>query len=362
MSVRPIILASFFAILMTNLASAQDTNDRVEELQTALRQNQTDLALELATALYETSDDENDHTTAGFSSYVVAGLLEQKTEFVDAARAYEDCSDHYNTSNSHAQSIQCQYKSGLAYLAGAQHGRAIDALKSAGNSLEELGQERSALASQVYLTLSTEIRPPKLDRGRGANRLRLSSVAYADKSLAALAATGQNGTENHALALYTKGLALEDAESFEESSQIYAEAVDIYSNVPDHSDEVLRNMQSRLSIAKFGATDETEQDTLDVHDNKGRIITLEIDQTKDVRTPRIHGNQMVDGARVRAKITLADEGSVEQIDILESTPSDDFGEAFEKAVKEWIFTPPDGVSSEDIPPFEYSMIFYVQRR
>lgn len=362
MFVRLIILASFFAILMTSVAAAQGTNDRVEELQTALRQNQTDLALELAIALYETSDDENDHSTAGFSSYVVAGLLEQKNEFVAAARAYDDCSEHYDVSNSHAQSIQCKYKSGLAYLAGYQKGRAIDALKSASNNLEEIGQERSALASQIYLTLSTEILPPKLDQGRGANRLRLSSVEYADKSLAALAATGQNGTENHALALYTKGLALEDAESFEEAVQAYTEAVTVYSNLPDPSDDVLRNMQSRLSIAQFGADDESEANRVDVYDGTGQAITLKIDKTRNVRTPRIHGNQMVDGARVRAVITLAEEGAVDQIEILESIPSEEFGEAFENAVKEWVFTPPYGVSSEDLPPFEYSMVFYVKRR
>lgn len=362
MSVRLIILASFFAVLMTSLAAAQGTNNRVEELQTALRQNQTDLALELATALYETSDDESDHSTAGFSSYVIAGLLEQKNEFVAAARAYDDCSEHYDVSNSHAQSIQCKYKSGLAYLAGYQNGRAIDALKSASDSLEEIGQERSALASQIYLTLSTEILPPKLDQGRGANRLRLASVEYADKSLAALAATGQNGTENHALALYTKGLALEDSEQFEEAVQAYTEAVTVYRNLPNPSDDILRNMQSRLSITQSEAEDESEIDTVDVHDETGQVITLEIDKTRTVRTPRIHGNQMVDGARVQAVITLAEEGSVDKIEILESIPSEEFGEAFANAVKDWIFTPPDGVSSEDIPPFDYAMVFYVKRR
>lgn len=362
MLVRSLILASIFAFLMTDFAAAQQPSDNVEALQTALRQNQTDLALELANRLYETSDDKDDHPTAGFSAYVIAGLLEQKDEFVEAAKAYDDCSEHYNLSNSQAQSIQCKYRSGLAYLSGYQRGRAIDAFKSAANSLEAIGQDRSALASQVYLTLSTEVLPPKLDRGRGANRLRLSAVEYADKSMSAMAATGQDHTENHALALYAKGMALEDSETFEGSAQAYADAISIYSALPEHSAEILRNMRTRHSIASFGANDDDERDTIDVLHNSGQTVTLEIDKTRHVRNPRLHGNQMVDGAQVRAIISLAADGTVDQIEIVESIPSDDFGDAFKDAVSKWVFSSPDGMSSADIPPFEYSMIFYVKRR
>jgi TonB family protein len=356
-----IITLSIALSLLADFASAQNIDDMRVRLQDALQHNKTDLALEIASDLYEVSDGSNDHQTAGFSAYVKAGLFEQNSDPLAAAKAYDECHKHYDEIDSAAQAIQCQYKSALAFLAGHKNGQAVDTLKSTAESLEKIGQEKSALASQVYLTLATETLPAKVDGSRGAKRKRLGAVEYADKSLLALTASGQSSSEDYVSALFTKGLALEDAEEFDAAVETYAKAIALYTSRPNHSDDVLRNMRSRHSIAKFGTEDDTETDTLVVHLDNGEDISLRIEKSKKVKYPRINNNQMVDGARVRAKIQLSEGGDVDQIQILESMPSKEFGEAFKKAVRKWKFLPPEEYKAEDIPPFEYTMIFYVQR-
>lgn len=143
----------FFLILFTtlllsaNLAAAQNANGMAEKLQAALQQNDAELALKIAADLYTISDESSDHQSAGFAAYVKAGILEQTDDHLDAAKAYGQCRQHYLEIDSAAQSIQCDYKSALAYLAGYQDGRAIDALKSTAKSLEGIGQGKSALAA-----------------------------------------------------------------------------------------------------------------------------------------------------------------------------------------------------------------------
>lgn len=154
---------------------------------------------------------------------------------------------------------------------------------------------------------------------------------------------------------------MEDSEKFEEAAKTYFKAINLYKDLPNRSDDVLKNMRSRLSIAAFGANGETQRNTLNVDTRDGEKVTLEILRKRSVKHPRINKNQRVDGARVRAKITLSKNGTVERIDILESMPSQDFSDAFRKAVSTWSFIPPDGVLPEDIPPFEYGMVFYIKR-
>lgn len=359
---RLIIVSSLFFLLLADFAAARNVDDMTAKLQVALKQGDASLALDIANDLYDISDKSDDYQSAGFSAYVKASILEQRKDYLAAAKAYNQCGHHYSKISSAAQSIQCQYKSGLAYLAGHKKGQAIDALKSTARSLEKIGQDRSELASQVYLTLSTETRPTKLDRSRGATRKRLEAAEYANKSITALSAIGQDKSESYVSALFSKGLALEDAEKFEGAVESYEEAIALYSKIPDHSDELLRNIRSRLSISSFEAQDSPKESSLDVSISNGETITLTIEKTSRVKHPRINENQVVDGARVRAQIQLTEGGKVDRIDVLESMPNPEYGDAFKKAVKKWKFVPPEGISSEDVPPFEYTMIFYVKRR
>jgi TonB family protein len=358
---RRIVFLTIALFLLADLAAAQNVDDMTERLQAALKQNDTALALKISNDLYDVSDENEDHQSAGFSAYVKAGLLEQESRHLEAAKAYDLCAKHYQKIESLAQSIQCQYKSALALLAGYKQGQAVDALKDTAKSLEKIGQDKSALAAQVYMTLSNEVLPVKTDHSRGANRNRLMAAEYARKSLLALKATGQDKSEDYVSASFMKALALEDAEEFEEAAESYIEAITLYKSLPNHSVDVLRNMQSRLSIAQFGVKGGSDDDTIDVDLLNGEEITLEIIKKKTVKIPRINKNQMVDGARVRARIHLSDNGKVDHIEILESMPSDEFGDAFKKAVKKWQFLPPEEFAGETIPPFEYSMVFYVKR-
>lgn len=358
----PRIFALLIAlILLAGSAWAQTAYDLTSKLQIALEENNPDLALEISKDLYEISNDNNDHQSAGFSAYVTAGILEKRSDPLAAAKAYDQCRRHYDKINSPAQAIQCQYKSALAFLVGHKKGKAIDALKSSAKNLEKINQDKSALASQVYLTLSNETLPAKTDRSRGAQSKRLEVAEYANRSLLALRATGQDESENYVSALFIKGLALEDAEKFDEAVESYSKAIILYQVLPNHSDEALRNIQSRLSIAKFGMEGGSEEDTVHVSLRNGENITLKIKRTKPVKYPKINRNQMVDGARVRAKIQLSESGEVNHIEILESMPSKEFGDAFLKAVRKWEFSAPEGVKADEIPPFEYSMVFYVRR-
>jgi len=342
-------------------ALAQDLNELTSDLQLALQENDGDRVLETATKLYALSNERNNHLTAGFAAFAKANVLEIQKEPLNAAKAYKNCSEHYAAIKSDAQAIQCQYKSGLALLTANREGQAIDTLKSAAKKLEKIGQSKSGIAAQIYSTLANETLPSKLEGGRGANIKRLAAAEYADQALTALKATGESQSQSYAATLLTKGLALEDAEKFNDAVAAYDKAIELYKNLPNVSKDTLKNVKSRRSIASFGVEGKRKSLTLNVQGVDGRPITLKIKKRKDVKYPRVNKNQMVDGARVSAEIKLAKDGSVEHLRIIESTPNKDFGEAFEKAVRKWTFTAPEGVAPETIPPFEYNMVFYVKR-
>ena len=139
-------------------------------------------------------------------------------------------------------------------------------------------------------------------------------------------------------------------------------AVSLYEAYPNVTQDELRTIRSRLSIARLDSGETEDNDTLDVRDADGNIITLSIKKKRKISIPKVRGNQRVDGSRVLAQITLGEGGKVSQVSILESTPTADFGEAFQKGVKRWIFEVPDGVDPTTIPPFNFSYVTYFRRR
>lgn len=354
-----LVFTIFF--VLTHGASAQTPNDLQVQLQQALKQGDADVALKTANTLYQLSDSNDDHKFASFAAYAKASVLEQQKEYIEAAQAYGDCSHHYAKINSAAQSIQCEYKSSLAFLAGYKSGQALEALKSAAKRLEDIGQEKSGIASQVYLTLAEETLPAKFEDNRSARVKRKAAAEYAQKSLISLEATGQANSEDYVSALFLKGLALEDSQEFEEAVQTYAAAVKLYSSMSDRSDEVLNNVKTRLSIAKSELKGGKNSKLIDVTDINGRKVSLVFSKKKNVKFPRVNKNQMVDGARASVEISLAEDGSVNSVKVLETTPSKEFGEALEKAAKKWVFVTSDGETPKDILPFTYNMVFWVKR-
>ncbi|MEM9599428.1 MAG: energy transducer TonB [Pseudomonadota bacterium] len=353
-------LSSILALSCATSAFSQTPNERVSALQDALNANEVDLAMDLASALYADSDRRDDHQTAGFSAYVMAGLFKQKNEHLQAAETFEDCADHYGEIGSIAQSIQCDYQAGKSFMDGLRKGQAVSLFKSVAKQLEDIGQDRSALASELYLTLAEETLPPKSQRGRRAHKDRLEAADYAEKSRLALKATGQDRTQIYSAALFMKGLALEDAEMFEEAAEAYAEAVTLYQSLPDHDEADLRNMTTRLNIAQADGED-TQDNYIDVKDIDGETVNLTINKKRRVKFPRVNKNQLVDGARARVVISLTDSGEVDDVTIIESIPSEEFGQALEKAVRSWTFRRTDDGAISDIPPFEYGLVFYVKR-
>lgn len=349
-------------LFCAEVACAQSQAELSSQVESALQRDDLAAALLASGKLYEMHIAENNIEGAGRTAYSRAKILEARSENLEAGSAYKLCAEHFKDLNALAQSLNCKYDSGLAYLSGGKKGTAIDILKATAKDLEEIGQAKSGLAAKVYLTLAEEILPPKLDHKRAANRTRNSSAKYANLAMSALDALGENSSELYASALLIKGRALEDSEKYDQAALAYTEAVDLYESLPNGSPDILENIRSRASIAMSQSKGGKSDNTLDVLDNDGNKITLTVDKKRKVHFPRIDRNKLVDGARVKALITLEADGKVETIEILESYPEEEFGAAFEKAARKWIFNPPDGVSASEIPPFEYGMNFYVQRR
>ncbi|GLQ21997.1 TonB family protein [Algimonas porphyrae] len=354
-------LSSSVVLLWAHSGAAQTPSAHMESLQTALRQNDMDRAMKIATALYQQSDQSDDHERAGYAAYVMAGLLNQTDDRLAVAETYEDCAKHYAADDSLAQSIQCDYQSAQAYLEASRKGQAVSKLRGIAKQLERIGQEKSMLASQVYLTLAKQTLPAKTKRGSAAQRERRDAAAYADKALIALRASDQDKSQTYAATLYLKGLALEDAEEYPEAVEAYESAVSLYRSLPDSNDDELQSLQARLSIARAGGKSSPRKDAIDVVDQDGRIVTLSIKKRKRIRSPRINDNQIVDGARASVAITLDSDGAVETVTVVDSRPSHEFGDAMQTAIESWTFIPPQGVNPEELPAFEYSTVFFVRR-
>lgn len=348
--------------LITNAAVAQDLVQQTRALQSALQNSDVPLAKSLAADLQAASLEAGDYEIAGYAAYVRGGIFDSENAFANAAEAYEACYEAYDAMGSAAQAIQCHYKSAQAYLSARQSGKAVSTFKKTANMLEDIGQEKSALASQVYLTLAEEVRPQKLERSPKARSQRRQAVTYATKAIAAMEGSGMTERAEFPAAYFLKGIALEDSQKFDEAIQAYEMAIELYEDSPNMSEEELRTLRSRLNIVRADAGQLSNDNEMDVRDANGDMITLTYKKKKSVKIPRVNGNQVVDGSRALAKITLGEGGKVKDIEILESTPTADFGEAFTKAAKHWVFTPPEGVDPTTIPPFNFSYVTYVRRR
>lgn len=353
------LLISCLTLSFAPLAYAQSSQS---DMTAAIERGDHDTALKIATSLYDSSMENKDHTGAGHAAYAKAQIFGLKNMPEKSAKAYKSCAEHYGKNQNAAQSLQCRYQSGLTYYTMGKLGTSRDILKQAAKELESIGQENSGLAAKVYLTLSKATLPGKFDHSKKAANSRLETVKYVEKGLIALKATGQNKTHLYSSALFLKGLTLEDAEKFSEATQNYKMAMDLSKIIPSTPEEFTKKVSTRYSIAKSygkkGKTDKTIK-TKDIHGNK---VELKIKQKRNIQIPKINKNQLYDGAHVNALITLSDDGSVKNIDILESTPDAKYGESFTKSVKKWEFIPPEGVSGEDIVPFEYRITFSVKRR
>lgn len=361
MSTIKTLVVAFTFLSFPSFAKAQNIENQTTKLQIALKNNDRIKALEEAILLYDLSLVVSDFKTAGFAAYTKASIYDQNKESLKAAKAYDQCSNHYGRVNSLAQSIQCEYRSALSYISAYKPGNAVDALNSSASRLEDIGQGQSSLASQVYATLAQEMLPSKLDNTRYAKQKRLKSIEYSDKALLALEASGQSKTENFASILSLKGIAQDDSENYDAAIKSYEEAIEIYSALPNSSKETLETIRSRLSIARFGLEKPKKKNSIEVIHKNGDVLNLKIKRKKSVKVPRVNKNQIVDGAKASVEIDLSETGAVRRVTVLKSEPSKEYGDALKKAVETWTFILPENISGTDIEPFEYGMIFYVKR-
>lgn len=350
------------ATLFAASASGQSQDEIRADLQAALTGNDLPGALEISGRLYDAALAESDASGAGAAAYSRAEILTAQNSHEDAAKAYEQCEAQYRNVNAAAQSLQCALRAATALQSAGKPGNGLDKLQDVARELESIGQDQSGFAVGVYMALAQATLPPKFHRLDGARSKRERTIAYTEKTMRALEAIGQSESEHYASALMLKGEAQEDMKDYEGAAASYKAFLELYPTLPNASDEVYENAVNRYHISQF-QLDEDEDNTLTITGKDGEEIVLIVESKREVRAPH-EGKEtrLADGASVEARITLKADGRVDNIEILSSEPNEDYGEAFEKGVKHWRFIPPEGMSGLDVPPFEYSMIFYVTRR
>jgi TonB family protein len=362
---RQILMAAALmgaGFLLAVPASAQSQETLRADLQAALTGKDLDTALDLAGRLYDTALAEQDKAGAGAAAYSRAEILTARNAHEDAAKSYEQCEDQYREVGAAAQSLQCALRAATSLQSAGKPGNGLDKLQAVARELESIGQDRSGFAVGVYMALAQATLPPKFHRLDGARGKREKTIAYTDKAMQALDAIGQAESEHYASALMLKGEAQEDLHEYAAAAATYESFLKLYPTLPNASDEVYDTALNRYRIAR-SELDDGDADTVTVAGKDGEEIVLTIERKRKVRTPRAgKETRLADGASVEALITLQADGHVKDIEILSSVPNEDYGEAFRKGVSQWRFTPPEGMTGEDVPPFEYGMVFYVTRR
>ena len=357
---RHTIALACAATLILGNAAAESQDSLRASLEQALTGNDLGAALVISADLYDAALAENDAAGAGAAAYSRAEILTAENTPDEAAKAYELCEDHYQSIGAAAQSLQCAFKAATAFQSASRPGTGLDKLQAVARELEAIGQERSGFAVGVYLALAEATLPRKLDRLDGAPSKRRRVIDYCENAMTALEAVGQTESELYASALLLKAEAQEDLKEYAPAQATYEAFIALYQSLPNHSEETLENAYNRYHIVGFEI--EGSSNTITVADKDGGEITLTIQKKRKVRSPRVDGNKLADGAHANARITLAADGRVDTIEILTSEPNPKYGEALRQGVKHWRFIPPDSVSAADIPPFEYGIVFYMTRR
>lgn len=358
----PLLFAFCLGTMVPMTVTAQTPADLKTQLISKLENGQNDEALLLAEALYEASIKVNDRSQSGYAAYAKAQIYGLKNLTLEAAKAYEQCGKEYAKAGRAAQSLQCQYQSGLAFSDAGKDASAVDVLESAAKKLEKIGQAESALAANTYATLAKVKLPSKLESRQGAKNKRLATIEYAEKAMQALEATGQDNTLLYTSMSFQKGVAYEDMQDYEAAKSAYKNTLKLTKSRPDTPEDFQQFLETRYSIVNYQTKDKADRERLPAFDRAGNKIELEWKKKRRVQIPRIDNSSYVDGASATVRLTLDAEGKVSDVVVLESAPNEKYGEALSKAAKKWAFTPPEGLSGLDVAPFEYGMTFSVRRR
>ena len=236
-------------------------------------------------------------------------------------------------------------------------------MKDIVKALKKIDQDQSAFAGRVYLSLAQETLPNKMDFDRAAQKERRKAADYAESAIIAMEASGLTQTADLPAAYFMRGMALEDAKDYTPAAEAYAKALALYRAYPNADAKELTTVRTRLGIARAAGQNSKARDKITVRDADGKRITLRIKRRAKIKSPKVDGNRRVDGARAIVRITLGPDAKPAQIDIVQSDPAPEFGEAMRQAMLTWSFEPEqEGLAPEQVPPFEYRMSFSIARR
>ena len=353
-----------FAILMLALFSLGSANADLTALEAEfnaqLAANDVEAANIAGQQFYAAADDQADHATAGRVAYSMASIAALREDTDDVPVWFDRCADHYKALAAAAQQVDCIHKAALSYKARGKFGTTRDRLKAAERALEATGASESIVAALVYADLAESYIPPQFEVGASADADRERVLDYTQSARTILAANGQDGHFLYASLLAREATAFEDLDRFEEAMPPMQKAIEMLADKPEH-DQLLSDLRRRYAkISAWKSGDSNDRGPFTVKLEDGRKVSLKVKKRTRVTYPRKR-NMTSEYAIGTVLISLAPNGDVAEVEVVESEPTPDFGAAVAKAVKRWSFYPEDDTPPESIPPFQYSVTFDVVR-
>lgn len=348
-------------VLHTALAAQADLSAMDAEFNSQLAANDVEASHNIGLEYYAAADDADDHAAAGRVAYTMASIASLREQKADVPVWFDRCARHFKALGAAAQQVDCIHKAALSYKSLGKPGTTRDRLRSAERALEAANASDSIAAALIFADLAESYIPPQFEVGASADTDRQRVLTYTQNARAILSDHDQEDHFLYATLLAREATAFEDLERYEEAMPPMAEAMEMISDQPEHA-KLYADLRRRY--AKMSSWDSHEKDDpnrLTVEMADGREVSLRIKKRTRVIYPKSDGMSSEYGLG-RVLITLAPDGNVAEIDIVESEPTPAFGEAVKKAILKWSFTPLDETPPETIPPFRYGVSFDYERR
>lgn len=291
----------------------------------------------------------------GIAAFQAARIGEAVNKPLKAGEYYDLCADVCKALGQMPQSSDCGYRAGMAYQAGGRPGKARSTLEKALNELAKSGNGESPAVVTISLALAETYVPNRFDRSAAAANSRRRAIRYAQKALSVLQQMGQENSILMAEAYLLEARMYDQLFEEKDAEKSYLKASEIFEDAgPDYKDRVEDIALRILAMNGADKDDSRLQVTLD----DGREVEFKIKKRRAIRHPRSTGF-LSDGAKVKLEITLDDDGSVANVEILESVPDDSYGESAARAISTWKLIPTDGTDMSGIPPFLYEITYFL---
>ncbi len=296
---------------------------------------------------------------AGRVAYVLAEVSRLSGDTHNSPPWFDKCASNYGQVSAYAQQVDCLYRASIAYKAIGRYGTWRSRLQSAESVLEQAGATGTAVAANIFSELSESYRPNQFEVGAQATENRRRALKYASKARAALVASGDTQSFMFAMILAGEAIAYEDLEEYQAAYDSLEQAIRLCADMPEAAG-LIDDLQRRFINLSIKTSKNSNPDRITVETLDGRRVELKIRKRARIRYPRTR-NVSADYGFVRVIVSLDDNGGVAIVDVAESQPSPEFGEAVRKAVAKWTFTPVDETLPANILPFEYSISFTLER-